>query len=384
MTLLLKQGDKSLSLVYQEPVLLSQAVQDSGFFLSMPCNGNGKCGKCRVRVQGACSPITEAERALLGSLAGQGWRLACMTRAVGDCTVEIPAEGEASIVLDGYLPAFAPNPIGKRFGFAVDIGTTTVVVYAYDLQTCRLVGKTAFPNPQSAFGADVISRIQAALDGSAKALQDRMVQALDSAFFDLCQKESVLPEQVDAMVITGNTTMLYLLCGRPVDPLSHAPFQVEEYYGRQPAGELCFPRFPQAAVYLPRCIAAFVGADITCSILSSDIAHREGVSVMVDIGTNGEMALFHNGALYCCSTAAGPAFEGAKISHGCPAGRGAINRVWAEEGKLCWETIGGAPAAGLCGTGLIDAVATFVKTGLIDETGLIDQACPGYERYVRL
>ncbi len=372
MKLTLLHGGKEVPLEYGQPVRLSQAVRESGFSLAMPCNGNGKCGKCRVQVEGACSPLQEEEQRLLGERAGEGWRLACLAFAEGDCVVRIPEQGETSIVSDGYLPAFEKNPIGSRYGFAVDIGTTTVVVYCYDLQTCGLAGKATFPNPQSPYGADVISRIQSSLDGKGQQLREKIVFALEQAFLDLCRQEGIPRDAVDAMVITGNTTMLYLLCGRDVEPLSHAPFQIREFYGRDAGDELRFTAFPQARVYLPRCISAFVGADITCSILSSDIVRQPGASLMVDIGTNGEMALYHDGNLYCCSTAAGPAFEGAKISHGCPAVRGAVNKVWAENGALRYETIGGAPAIGLCGTGLIDAVAAFVKTGLIDETGRID------------
>ena len=170
----------------------------------------------------------------------------------------------------------------------------------------------------------------------------------------------------DILVITGNTTMLYLLTGRNPECLSHAPFIADtlfdidtELYGQR--------------VYLPPCMNAFVGADITTAVLASCMCEKAETALLCDIGTNGEMALWKDGRLYVTSTAAGPAFEGAGISCGCGSVRGAIDRVWLENGKLRIHTLGDAEAVGVCGSGLIDAIAAGLLSEQIDETGAMDE-----------
>lgn len=364
------QSETGVKTVQAEaPILLSEAIRQSGLAFAMPCGGRGKCGKCAVQAAGRLSAPSQSERETLGPKWGQGYRLACLARAEGDCAVTLASTGEASILTEGRLPAFALEPAGSRYGFAVDIGTTTVAVYFYELAQGRLLRRASFPNPQASYGADVISRVQAALEGEAEPLSRLILTGLSDCFARLCEETGVRPSEVDAIVLTGNTAMLYLLCKQDVTPLSRAPFVIAEYYGGE-AG-VRFERFPEARALLPRCISAFVGADITCCILSSDM-YREENAIAVDIGTNGEMALSHGSGLFCCSTAAGPAFEGAGITMGTAAVEGAVSRVFAQEDSIGYETIGGAPACGICGSGLIDAVAVCLACGMIDETGRIE------------
>lgn len=166
-------------------------------------------------------------------------------------------------------------------------------------------------------------------------------------------------------VVTGNTTMLYLLTGRSPACLSCAPFRADTLFG---AWHTLWGR----AAYLPRCMDAFVGADITCAVLASGMCQREETALLMDIGTNGEIALWHGGKLYVTSTAAGPAFEGAGISCGCGSITGAIDGVWVEKGQLCASTVDHAPAVGICGSGIVDAVAALLSLNLIDETGAME------------
>ena len=169
-------------------------------------------------------------------------------------------------------------------------------------------------------------------------------------------------EALDALVLTGNTTMLYLLTGRNPEPLSHAPFVADCLFDME-------SRVLERNAYLPPCMNAFVGADISCAVLAAGQCDKDAVSLLVDIGTNGEIALWKDGTLYVASTAAGPAFEGAGISCGCASLRGAIDRVWLQDGQLRAHTIGEQRAVGICGSGLIDAVAMLLEKGEIDETG---------------
>ena len=158
--------------------------------------------------------------------------------------------------------------------------------------------------------------------------------------------------------------MLYLLTGRDPVSLARAPFQADTLFG---ADTVLLDR----RAYLPLCMNAFVGADITCAVLASQMCTRNETALLCDIGTNGEIALWHSGTLYVTSTAAGPAFEGAGISCGCGSVRGAIDRVHAGQGQLCIHTIADAPPVGICGSGLIDAVAVLLSLDEISPTGSI-------------
>lgn len=369
------------------PITISQLMQEKGFPLDMPCNGKGTCGKCRVKAKGQLSEPSSRERALLNEESlNQGIRLACMTQILGDCEIRL-SEESAQIVSDGYLPEFSYQPMGSRYGFAVDVGTTTVAVYFFDFTAGKELGRDSFKNPQGAFGADVVSRIEASLKGEGEKLAQLILKALSDSFSKLCTANGVGREQVDSIVITGNTTMLYLLTQVSTEPLSHAPFEIETYFGAFWAENSLFPLFPEARVYFPRTISAFVGSDITCSILSSGLLEQSGdggnVSLMIDIGTNGEMAVYgENTELYCCSTAAGPAFEGAGITMGMGAQPGAVNKVWIEGNEICFSTVGEAEAKGICGSGLIDAVSVLLQTGLLDESGCIDEENEAFARYL--
>lgn len=373
---------KSTVLLYQEPVLLASVLQDCGVPFSMPCGGRGVCGKCKVTASGALSEPGEKERETLGKELEKGKRLACLTQALGDAQILVE-QAETMVLSEGELPEFSPEPSGSGLGFAVDVGTTTVAVYCYDLKKALLLGKDSFPNPQGIFGADVISRIEKALAGEAEALRACLREKLEKCFLKLCEEQKAEPSQVDSMVITGNTTMMYLLFGESVEPLSHAPFEAPCRYGVELSqNALGMEAFSGVKVYVPPLIGAFVGSDITSAVLSSGITRRPETSLLIDVGTNGEMGLWDGERLFCCSTAAGPAFEGAGISSGMSAAEGAIGKVWLEAGKICCEIIGGGKALGICGSGLIDGVAALLDAGLIDETGCINEDCGEFSRYV--
>lgn len=336
-----------------------------------PCGGHGRCGKCRVTVQGALSSPDPRETSLLGAAAlRRGVRLACLTTVEGDCTVTLGADRAVRVICsDGTMPAFAPEPIFEKYGAAVDIGTTTLAARLYD-RTGALLAQAAAPNPQRIYGADVITRTEKSLAGERESLARCIRDGIDSLLRQMSAQAGMPPEAVDTVVLTGNTAMLYLLTARDVDCLSHAPFLADELFGRYAEPEeLRLSAAPKARLYLPRCISAFVGADITSALVASQICTRDESALLADIGTNGELALWHKGRLLCCSTAAGPVFEGATISRGMQAGPSAIHRVTYENGKISCRTIESAPAAGICGSGLIDAAAVFLRAGIIDETG---------------
>ena len=345
---------------------------------TMPCGGHGKCGKCLATVTGAVSDPTEDEKRILSpEELAKGIRLACRVTVLGDCTAVTSEQGKGQIVTDGRFPAsMAARPLSPAFtgyGAAIDIGTTTLAARLYDT-TGHLLAETSRLNPQSAWGADVISRMEAAMAGNAGKIAQITRRALDSMIAELASAASVATKDVTGVVITGNTVMLHLLTETDVEPLTHAPFAAKRLFGETlTAREIGLTALiPEAAVYLPPCIAAFIGADTVTATLASDLKEIPETALLCDIGTNGEMVLWHDSTLYACSTAAGPAFEGAGISMGMGGKTGAIDRVWVSDGTIQAHVIGEADPVGLCGSGLVDAVAALLDTELLDETGYLE------------
>ncbi|NLD51747.1 MAG: DUF4445 domain-containing protein [Clostridiales bacterium] len=336
--------------------LLSAVLVDMGLAVQQPCGGRGRCHKCLVKLEGMVSPPNAHEQQA-------GGRLACQAVLLGDCQAVLPSSQEmAQIQVDGQRVAGVLNPMSGPVGAAADIGTTTLALKLYDLKTGALLASAVRSNPQAAVAADVMGRIGAALQGALPRLQQMATDALERMLQDACQRANVPESDVQSLVVTGNTTMLYLLTGRSPLSLSRAPFQADHLFGEWI--DLLGKR-----AYLPPCINAFVGADITCAVLSSNLCATPQAALLADVGTNGEIALWKEGVLHVTSTAAGPAFEGAGIHMGCGSIPGAIDSVWMEDGALTVHTIGEKPAVGVCGSGLVDAIAVLLQQGAIEETG---------------
>lgn len=338
-----------------------------------PCGGHGRCGKCKVIATGALSEISDAELKLISPKElGGNVRLACVTKVMGECTItSIAKTQKAQILTDGRLPEFELAPSFTKYGVAIDIGTTTLAARLYDA-TGKALSQYSCLNSQSAWGADVISRIEAALDGKAEPLADSIRKTLNEMIGALAADAHISAKEIESLVVTGNTVMLSLLTGESVEPFSHAPFKAERLFGETVAASSLSltALLPDIPVYLPPCISAFVGADTSCALLATGL--WQDSAVMVDIGTNGEMALWHQGKLTVCSTAAGPAFEGVGISMGMRGAPGAIDKVKLSEGKLVAHTIGEGTPHGICGSGLVDAVACLLESGELDESGYFD------------
>lgn len=348
----------SREIFFEGTPLLASLLRENGYPLDTPCGGRGLCGKCRVEASGALSMETAAEHAAKG-------RLACQTRLLGDARVTLPAlRVMENIAASGVRPPFALAPLRGRYGMAVDIGTTTLAATLLRLESGETLASATAENPQRAVAADVIGRMEAAMAGQAGLLQNLITGAIEHLRAGLCAQAGIPAGAIDQTVITGNTTMLYLYAGKDPEPLSHAPFRADCLFGLHMDPQ-------EAHIYIPRCVSAFVGADITCAILASRLCANDETALLADIGTNGEIALRHKGRLYVCATAAGPAFEGGGIEHGCGSIAGAIDRVWAQDGKPAFSTIGCARTLGICGSGVIDLAATLLKLGQLDETGLL-------------
>lgn len=338
-----------------------------------PCGGHGKCGKCKVIVKGKLSAPSDDELKLLTTEElAIGVRLACLTYVLGDCEIVVPQNQTSQILIDGVLPALELDPAFSKYGVAIDIGTTTLAARLYDMNG-NMLSDASLVNPQQQWGADVISRIEAALNGQSLALSKSIRQAVDNLIFEAANRAAVNTKDIDGVVITGNTVMLSLLTKQSVEPFSHAPFNAERLFDETlTASELELLRLmPNTPVYLPPCVSAFIGGDTTCALLATGLCAQD-TAVMADIGTNGEMALWNNGKLTVCSTAAGPAFEGVGISMGMRCAEGAIDKISIENGQLKVHTIGDAVPVGICGSGLLDAVACMLELGAVDESGYLE------------
>ena len=344
--------------------LVSDLLQRYIPSFALPCAGNHTCGKCRVHVEGAVEPAGESEVHLLGAQAlADGVRLACACRIQGDAVVTLHDEGTSKIVAWYKTPDFERTESGC--GFAVDIGTTTVAVQLIDRTSGAILAERLAENAQRGYGADVISRIEACKTVGLDVLSDRISEQIEGMAQE-CLREAGI-SHVEESVVTGNSTMLHLYEGLDPASLAVVPFDVQSYFG-------CYSRRTLAGspVYLPRCIGAYVGADIICAILAADVTGH-GTQLLADIGTNGEMALVHEGKLLCCSTAAGPAFEGAGLSSGMPAAAGAIRAVELTEGDaVAYEVIQNESAAGICGSGILDALAVMLETEVMDDSGYLE------------
>ena len=258
------------------------------------------------------------------------------------------------------------------FGVAFDIGTTTIVGSLIDLQEAEVIAVAASTNPQNAYGADVISRITHASESkeNLQQLQDKVIEAANSIIKDLLKQTKVARDRIYEITAVGNTTMSHLFMG--VDPTFLAPAPFIPAYSRAlevEASALGLKINPAGRVtFLPN-IAGYVGSDTVGVILATDMDTRTENCAAIDIGTNGELVLAANGRLMACSTAAGPAFEGAQIKHGMRAASGAIEFVDYKDGEIKLGMIDDAPACGICGSGLIDSIAALVDAELLEPSG---------------
>lgn len=363
-----------------EKTVLSQLLQRCGIPFDLPCGGRGLCRKCLVEVRGGVLPPDERERAMLREAAcGPDLRYACMASVSGDIAVRLPHTGVSDILVAGKMPPYHLAPWGKQYGAAVDIGTTTLAGYLYRLSDGRLLATGSRPNPQSAFGADVISRMKASREGGKAELAATIRRAVGALLAEMCRRAGLEENLLDSAVLTGNTAMLYLLCARDPKSLVAVPFAQDHSFGEYlPAKELALDGCGAAApaeclLYLPKTVSAYVGADITCSMLAVGMEkcseNTDKAVLMADIGTNGEMALYYKNRLYACSTAAGPAFEGAGLCCGMGARSGAVNQVLLKDDVLSYTVLNNSRPEGLCGSGVVDLLAALLDAGALDETG---------------
>jgi len=336
--------------------------------VEFPCGRQGRCRGCRVQLLEGTAGVNAAQQDRLSAEElSAGWRLACQCAVESDLVLEL-RQWDAAILSDETPFVFKPRP---GLGVAVDVGTTTIVAQLLDLTTGRVMAVRTALNSQARHGADVMSRVEFALSREGQQGLRHLIRCQTGALINqLLFAAGAEAGDVRAVVLVGNTVMHHLFCGIDVDPLSHYPF-VAGNDGLQTlrAGELGW-ELPDAtpAHFLP-CLGGFVGSDVLAGLLATRIVESEELVGLIDLGTNGEIVLGNRDRVLCASTAAGPAFEGARISMGMRASTGAVSQVTIESGELRCHVLGNVEATGICGSGLVDAVAAGLDLGVIEHSG---------------
>lgn len=311
--------------------------------IEKPCGGHGTCGKCKVKVNGR-------------------EELACRYVLQSDVEVETYEKSEI-LSLTGTVES---GRLTDHLCLCLDVGTTTLALALVSLdekQTVRVITST---NPQRIFGADVITRIEHCQKSSVKELHDvlirevnRMIEALDVG-------------AIDRMYVAGNVTMLHTLFGVDCTSIGVAPYTPAFLESKKTTAQEIGIRGVQEVVSLPS-ISSFVGADIVAGLYLLGMPKDGNYNLLVDLGTNAEVVLYSKGQGVATAAAAGPCFEGANVSCGMSATKGAICAFRLTDGCSELETIAGERAVGICGTGLIDCISELLKNGIIDETGYMDE-----------
>lgn len=349
--------------------------------ISAVCGGTGRCGKCKMKVLSGYLPATAADQAYFSEEElKRGLRLACKAYPEEPLQIALQFKKEASFeVLTDFAGSLAEKntcgaEVTEELGIAIDIGTTTIAVQLLDVKSGKKLATHTTVNRQRSFGADVISRIMASVNGKKEELQALVRSDLTESIREVTGKAGVQPKQIKEVAIAGNTTMIHLLMGYDCKGLGEFPFtpvnvkQITDTYK-----SILQDDFLDAAVTILPGISAFVGGDIAAGLYSCDFDKKKEYSLLIDLGTNGEMALGNQDKLIVTSTAAGPAFEGGNITFGVGSINGAISGVQIKEDGVKIRTIADCPPVGICGTGVIETVAELVEQELVDETGCLEE-----------
>lgn len=347
--------------------------------VEFPCGGKGRCRGCKVRVLSGEAGVNQAQRDHLSEAEiDQGWRLACQFDLQSDLTIEL-RQWDAAILADENTFSFTPR---EGLGVAVDLGTTTLVAQLLDLQTSHVLAVRTALNPQARFGADVMSRVTHAVhEGGQAQLQKIIRDQIGKLIRDLVFAAQVDATRIIDVTIVGNTVMHHLFCGIDLEPMSHYPFE-PAYDGLKifNAEELGWHLAAHATVRFLPCLGGFVGSDILAGILATRLHESDELIGLVDLGTNGEIVIGNKHGLLTASTAAGPAFEGARIGMGMRAASGAISEVSVNGDGVKCHVIGNVKPAGICGSGLVDAIAVGLDLSVIAASGRLMDGSAGVFR----
>lgn len=357
--ILIRSGGRERMLEAAPGETLLSVLQRAGVPVSAPCGGQGRCGKCRVRL------LQNGESRELP---------ACQGTVEADCILEADVlAGGAILAGAGNAPAAGPG-LRRGLGAALDLGTTTAALELFDLESGESRGCAVDWSALAPYGADVISRAQYCMEHPDGARL--FCEILRRQTAELLHRLGANSVDLTELFVAGNTVMQHLYVGLDPSPIARAPFTPPTLFeGPSPEPRLAFAP----------CVAGYVGGDITAGLLASGLYDQDGTHLFLDIGTNGEMALGGRDGFLCCAVASGPAFEGAGIACGMPGLPGAVSHVrWTEDAPAV-EVIGGGEAKGLCGSGLIDLLAVLCEKRILTGSGLLpgpEDVPEEYARYV--
>ncbi len=385
----LQPENRQIQAQMDQPLL--EAMIDAGILLRADCGGKGKCAKCRIQISdgngSSVSKLTDAEqRVLKDKEIHDGYRLACQVSASESISVSIPEQTLLKPEVAQKGPTLLPvlKPVTAKdatdlFGIAIDLGTTTIAVYLCDINRRKVLASVSMRNPQIIYGDDVMSRITAVYqhDDLLAKLHKSAVQAIEWGIFSLCRSSQIQSGQLGRMVVVGNSTMMHLFANE--DPTSIGVYPYEPKFKDErtlTAASLGFGFNPNAAVTTLPLISGFLGSDIIAATLAADHRHWDNGTMLIDVGTNGEVILLQDNQYTATSCATGPAFEGASIQHGMHAISGAIDaiKIDPQTGRPTCSLIQKDPArtkkpSGICGSGVVSAIAELYRCGIILKDG---------------
>lgn len=347
------ENNEEKSYTFEPGIQLLELLRMHGYVISAPCGGRGKCGKCTV---------------LLADEEGERKTAACSHVLQRDCKVFIPDDSADFSWNDAYgLKSSVKEREG--LGAAVDLGTTTVAVSLFNLQDGKCLSTLSRWNTQQSFGADVISRIGFCMDqdNGLETLSSRIRNQVLQMTEELCNSKGADLGDVKEIFVAGNTVMQHIFAGISPESIAAAPFKPASYFDEGKAYDL-----NGIPVSFSPCAAGYVGGDILAGILSTEMDGSSEKTLLIDIGTNGEMVFGNRDGFVSCAVASGPAFEGAGICCGMAAAKGAIYSVEPDDDGLRFSVLDGGEAVGICGSGILDLIACLLELGYIDETGRLE------------
>ncbi|MBN1788800.1 MAG: DUF4445 domain-containing protein [Sedimentisphaerales bacterium] len=362
---------------------ITEAAALAGIIIDTPCGGEGTCRKCGVKIISPISePTVEDKNTFTGDELADNWRLACRNVVFEDTVVEVPRKsvlGSEKIVVDSSVlqnidPDVYKRPGDNCFGFAVDVGTTTLAGSLVNLKSGDEIGIVGGINPQIGFGEDVISRVKYASTDQNKLreLQSLIAGQINVMIGQVCNQAGVDKKNIYEVTVAGNTAMEHLVSKIDPHELGQLPFEPSWRGGVEfDASELNINVHPEGRVYILPIVGGFIGGDIAAGMLVVDILSQKQPLLLVDVGTNGEIVLVKDNKIMAASTAAGPAFEGAGMSCGSRAVAGAIEEVKFTD-DCVYSVLSNTKPRSICGSGLIDAVAEMLNAGIVNSAGRID------------
>ena len=336
--------------------------------VEFPCGGHARCRGCRVRIKEGHLPITDSQKNILDDKElNEGWRLACEGRVQDDLIIELD-QWKSDVLSDDSDFQFSPM---HGFGVAIDLGTTTLAAQLVNRETGEVLAVETAINPQAKYGSDIMTRI----DAASRLVKQNEMQLLirskiNDMIIDLFHSSNENISRLKRIIIVGNAVMHNIFCGIDVEPMGYHPFEpVSNDLELYTPSELRWDLNEDVTIEFLPGVGSFIGSDILIGVWAKKIIESDGIKVLVDLGTNGEIMVGNKDKFLAASTAAGPAFEGAGISMGMRAATGAISTVMTRNGEIIPKVLGSEKARGICGSGLVDAISAYLDDGSIKADG---------------